>query len=132
MGICVGFQLLFERSREFGITDGLGLLSGEVTPLPEGVSLPHIGWNPLHDIADHPLLEGIDEGRHVYFVHGFAPQATPEVENLALCTHGRTFPAVSGRDRVLGTQFHPEKSGDLGLRLLSNFMELSDGADPVD
>lgn len=131
-GICIGFQLLFEKSREFGTTDGLGLLTGEITPLPEGVSLPHIGWNSLHDVTDHPVLEGIGDGGHVYFVHGFAPIDTAPEENLALCTHGGTFPAVSARGRVLGTQFHPEKSGDLGLRLLKNFLELSNGAHSFD
>jgi glutamine amidotransferase len=132
LGICVGFQLLFEHSVEFGSTDGLGLLEGEITPLPEGVSLPHIGWNPLHEIADHPLLRGIVDGGHVYFVHGYAPQSTPPEQDLALCTHGRSFPAVSGRGRIMGTQFHPEKSGELGLRLLENYLELSNGAHSVD
>jgi len=127
LGICVGFQILFERGYEFGTTDGLGLLRGEVTSLPAGVRLPHIGWSPLHDVVDHPLLEGVSAGGHVYFVHGFAPEGTRASDDLALCTHGRSFPAVCGRDRVLGTQFHPEKSGDLGLRLLRNFLEMSQG-----
>ena len=132
LGICVGFQLLFEHSLEFGSTDGLGLLEGEITPLPEGVSLPHIGWNPLHEVADHPLLRGIVDGSHVYFVHGYAPEGTRPEQDLALCTHGRAFPAVSGRGRVMGTQFHPEKSGGLGLRLLENYLEMSNGAHSVD
>ena len=132
LGICVGFQLLFERSHEFGFTDGLGLLQGEITQLPNVVSLPHIGWNPLHDVATHPLLEGISDGSHVYFVHSFAPQGAPAEQSLAQCTHGRSFPAVSGRGRVLGTQFHPEKSGALGLRLLANFLEMSNGTDSLD
>ena len=127
LGICVGYQLLFERSLEFGSTEGLSLLGGEITSLPDVVSLPHIGWNPLHDVSDHPLLDGLADGGHVYFVHSFAPQGTPEDEDLALCTHGRPFPAVSGRGRVLGTQFHPEKSGAIGLRLLANFLEMAAG-----
>ena len=131
-GICVGFQLLFETGREFGTTDGLALLTGQVTPLPEGVSLPHIGWNSLHDVAEHPVLEGIEDGAHVYFVHGFAPSDEAPGETLALCTHGSTFPAMSARGRVLGTQFHPEKSSDLGLRILKNFLEYSNGTHSFD
>lgn len=132
LGICVGFQLLFESSQEFGTTDGLGLLRGEISSLPADVSLPHIGWNPLHGVEDHPLLDGISDGGHVYFVHSFAPLGTLEEETLAQCTHGRTFAAVSARERVMGTQFHPEKSGALGLRLLANFLEISHGTDSVD
>ena len=128
LGICIGFQLLFEASTEFGTTDGLGLLGGNVTALPPGVELPHMGWNRLQQVADHPLLAGIPEGAYVYFVHSFAPEDVPEGEQLAACTHGRSFAAICGRGRVMGTQFHPEKSGAHGLRLLHNYVELSGGA----
>jgi glutamine amidotransferase len=129
LGICVGFQLLFEAGEEFGVTDGLGLLPGRVTRLPVGVPVPHIGWNRLHDVADHPLLAGLDaRGPHVYFVHSYAPEGVPDEICLARATHGRSFPAVAGRGRVLGTQFHPERSGPAGLRLLANFLEIADGA----
>lgn len=131
MGICVGFQILFEEGEEFGSLDGLGLLPGRVTRLPETVPLPHIGWNRLHGVADHPLLAGV-EGRYVYFVHSYAPEGVPDELCLARCTHGRVFPAVAGRGRVMGTQFHPERSGDAGLRLLANFLEMAHGADPRD
>lgn len=124
LGICVGFQILFEEGEEFGPTDGLGLLPGRVTRLPETVPVPHIGWNRLHGLADHPLLAGL-EGRWVYFVHSYAPEGVPEEIQLARCTHGRVFPAAAGRDRVLGTQFHPERSGEAGLRLLANFLALA-------
>jgi len=142
LGVCVGFQLLFDESEEFGRTDGLGLLSGRVTRLPDGVPVPHIGWNALHDLAPHPLLGGglpdasakgfrpnlpIREGSHVYFVHTFAVDGAPEEQVLARATHGRAFPAVAGRGRVLGTQFHPEKSGSIGLALLANFLEVAHG-----
>lgn len=130
LGICVGFQILFEEGEEFGATDGLGLLTGRVTRLPEGVPVPHIGWNRLHDVADHPLLAGLT-GRYVYFVHSYAPEV-PDEMCLARCTHGRVFPAVAGRDRVLGTQFHPERSGEAGLRLLANFLEMAHGASAGD
>jgi len=132
LGICIGFQLLFEESSEFGATDGLGLLTGQVTSLPKGVELPHMGWNRLHDLADHPLLAGIPEGSYVYFVHTFAPEGVPADERLAAATHGRPFAAICGRGRVLGTQFHPEKSGERGLRLLRNYVELSaEAGDPA-
>jgi glutamine amidotransferase len=143
LGICLGFQLLFEGSDEFGATDGLGYLPGRITQLPETVPVPHIGWNQLHDLAAHPLLAGLGDGAadsrpapsaslgaalpHLffYFVHSFAPEGVPEELTLARCTHGRAFPAVVGRGRVLGAQFHPERSGASGLRLLSNFLEIA-------
>jgi len=141
LGVCVGFQLLFEESEEFGRTPGLGLLAGRVTRLPDGVPLPHIGWNALHDLKEHPLLgtDGlrrspagaaveIPEGSHVYFVHSFAVDGAPEEEVLARATHGRAFPAVAGRGRVLGTQFHPEKSGPLGIAILIHYLEIAHGA----
>lgn len=127
LGICVGFQLLFESGEEFVTVDGLGLLPGRVTRLPEEVPVPHIGWNRLHDAAGHPLLDGLAE-RYVYFVHSYAPEDVPDDLCLARCTHGRAFPAVAGRGRVLGTQFHPERSGEAGLRLLRNYLEISRGA----
>ncbi len=137
LGICVGFQLLFEAGEEFGITDGLALLPGRVTRLPGCVPVPHIGWNRLHDLADHPLLAGLGshggaaggpgQGCYVYFVHSYAPDEAADETCLARATHGRTFVAVAGRGRVLGTQFHPERSGSAGLRLLDNYLEMASG-----
>ena len=137
LGICVGYQLLFERGEEFGATDGLGLLPGTIRKLPAGVPLPHIGWNRLHDERPHPLLEGVPAGSYFYFVHSFAPFDTARGEPpregaggicLARATHGAAFAAVAGSGRVLGTQFHPEKSGRVGLTLLNNFLEMADAA----
>lgn len=129
LGICVGFQLLFDAGEEFGTTDGLGLLSGRVTRLPQNVPLPHIGWNRLHDLAPgHPLLAGLDAGTYTYYVHSYAPAEVPPDQVLARCTHGRAFAAVAGRGRILGTQFHPEKSGAVGLRLLDNYLGIAHGA----
>lgn len=129
LGICVGFQLLFDAGEEFGDTDGLGLLPGRVVRLPSTVPLPHIGWNRLHGLADGKpegrLLAGLTEGCYVYFVHSYAPDGVPADAVLARATHGRAFPAVAGRGRVLGTQFHPEKSGEVGLALLDNFLEMA-------
>lgn len=142
LGVCVGYQLLFEASEEFGVTEGLGLLEGRVTALPGTVPLPHIGWNRLHDLRgqeerDSGVLHegsllrrwtstvGGDGGPYVYFVHTFAPEGVPEDQVLARATHGRSFAAVAGSGRVLGTQFHPEKSGPAGLALLADFLEVS-------
>ncbi|HYG65370.1 MAG TPA: imidazole glycerol phosphate synthase subunit HisH [Thermoanaerobaculia bacterium] len=130
LGICVGYQILFESGEEFGVTDGLGLLTGRVTRLPDSVPVPHIGWNRLHDLTDHPLVAGLGEGsqgRYLYFVHSYAPEGVPDGLCLARCTHGRAFAAVGGRGRVFGTQFHPERSGEAGLRLLANFLEMAHG-----
>ena len=126
LGICVGFQLLFEEGEEFGRSDGLGLLPGTVSRLPETVPLPHIGWNRLRVSGEgHPLLAGIEDGSFFYFVHSYAPLEVPDEAVVARARHGAPFTAVAGRDRVFGTQFHPEKSGRNGLRLLRNFLEMS-------
>ena len=127
LGICVGYQLLFEGSDEFGATSGLALLRGRVTELPPEVARPHIGWNRLEVPAAHPLLDGLENDTFVYFVHSFAPECGAEGETVATALHGRRFAAVSARGRVCGTQFHPEKSGEAGLRLLRNFLALSGG-----
>jgi glutamine amidotransferase len=133
LGICVGFQLLFDGSEEFGTTDGLGLLGGKIEKLPETSSLPHIGWNRLvfaEKSVDgrSQLLTGIEDGAYAYFVHSFAPSGVAAAHTLATCTHGRSFPAIVRCERVYGTQFHPEKSGAVGLRLLDNFLEISHAA----
>jgi glutamine amidotransferase len=124
LGICVGFQILFDEGEEFGVTDGLGLLPGRVTRLPATVPVPHIGWNRLHNAASHPLLEGLAD-RYFYFVHSYAPEGVPDDRVLARCLHGRDFPAAAGHERVMGTQFHPERSGAAGLRLLTNFLQMA-------
>ncbi len=129
LGICLGYQLLFEESEEFGPTDGLGLLPGRVSRLPSSVPVPHIGWNRLHDLKPHSLVGelGAQPSSHLffYFVHGYAPEGVPEHLCVARCTHGRPFPAAVACGRVLGTQFHPERSGEAGLRLLANFLEMT-------
>jgi len=128
LGICVGRQLLFESSAEFGATDGLGLIAGQVVELPGDVPLPHIGWNRLlFDQPEHPLLAGIPDGAHGYFVHSFAARDVPAADVVASCLHGRRFPAIVARGRVAGVQFHPEKSGAHGLRLLANYLHLAGG-----
>jgi glutamine amidotransferase len=121
LGICIGMQVLFEESEEHGRFQGLGLLPGRVRRFGDGLPVPHMGWNQLHPEASHPLLEGLADGAHVYFVHSFFCDAAPEVV-IASSDYGRGFAAVVGRERVLGVQFHPEKSQAVGLRIVANFV----------
>lgn len=136
LGLCVGYQVLFEDSDEDGQTTGLGLLPGRVTRLPDGVPWPHIGWNRLHRVARDGAGEAgewagaLEEDGWVYFVHGYAPEGVPEGTVLARATHGREFAAAAGRGRVMGTQFHPERSGAAGLALLRRFVELASRGGP--
>ncbi|KFL37664.1 imidazole glycerol phosphate synthase subunit HisH [Arenimonas donghaensis] len=122
LGICLGMQLLYESSEEGGV-DCLGLLPGRVQRMPAapGLRVPHMGWNRLQRRTDSPLLEGIPEGAQVYFVHGYC--APVDASCLASSQHGEAFAAVVQRGRVAGAQFHPERSGPFGSRLLANFIE---------
>jgi imidazole glycerol-phosphate synthase subunit HisH len=122
LGICIGMQLLYEGSEE-GDTPCLGLLPGRVRKLraAPGVRVPHMGWNRLAIRADGPLVAGLD-GEHVYFVHSYA--ASCDDSTIATCTHGEAFAAIVSRGRVSGAQFHPERSGAAGARLLANFLGL--------
>lgn len=128
LGVCVGFQLLFEGSEEMGWCDGLGLLPGKVTRLPDDVAVPHIGWNLLDGGTPHPFTVGLRAGARAYFVHSFAAAGVPTPLVASWCRHGRRFPAIVARGRVMGTQFHPEKSGSAGLELLRTFLGLEPGA----
>ena len=126
LGICLGMQLLFERSEE-GDTALLGLIPGTVEafqPAP-GLSIPHMGWNrllPTAGAAANPLLKGIDDGAHVYFVHSyFAPVSG---DTVAACRYGADFTALVAHGNFMGAQFHPERSGPIGARILQNFLEL--------
>ncbi|MBT3306895.1 MAG: imidazole glycerol phosphate synthase subunit HisH [Alphaproteobacteria bacterium] len=126
LGICVGMQLMADIGREHQVTDGLGWVPGEVvaiTPSDASLKIPHMGWNDL-DIKTppHPLLDGIEQGNHVYFVHSYAFNAAERSDVLATVDYGGPVVAVIGRGNVAGTQFHPEKSQAVGLRLISNFL----------
>jgi imidazole glycerol-phosphate synthase subunit HisH len=124
MGICLGMQLLFEISEERGEYEGLGLLPGRIVRFPaDGPKVPQIGWNQLDVCAPSPLLNGIKSGGYAYFVHSYYAATDPALI-LATCDYGIDFPAIVGRGRVFGAQFHPEKSQGVGLRLLKNFAEL--------
>jgi glutamine amidotransferase len=121
LGICIGMQVLFEESEEHGFFKGLGLLPGRVRRFEHALPVPHMGWNELHAHQPHPLLQGIPDGAHVYFVHSYFCDAAPEV-TIASSDYGRDFAAIVGRERVLGVQFHPEKSQEVGLRMVANFV----------
>lgn len=124
LGICLGMQLLFERSSEHEGADGLGLLAGAVETLdPRGLKLPHIGWSPVALERDCPITAGIADGEPFYFVHTYVASSRPE-DIVASSEHGERFAAVVGSGNVFGTQFHPEKSSAAGLRMLGNFVSI--------
>lgn len=125
LGICLGMQLLFEKSYEFGEFYGLGLIKGSVKLMkPEGdLSVPQMGWNALEYNKTCPLLKGIQEGKYVYFVHSYAADCAKD-DVYAYADYGGKVPALVGNGTVYGAQFHPEKSGEIGLDILRNFAEL--------
>ncbi len=123
-GICVGMQILFDESEEFGRVAGLGVLPGRVVKFrSKSVKIPHMGWNGLRMRTPSPMLAGIDEGTYYYFVHSFYAEPTEPELLAATATYGdEEFAAAVGRDNVFATQFHPEKSQEAGIRLLRNFV----------
>ncbi len=127
LGICVGMQLMADIGRERVDTPGFGWVPGEVvalTPSDKSLKMPHMGWNDLHlEAPDHPLFDGIGEGAHVYFVHSYALVPANPADVLASVDYGGPAAAVFGRDNLAGTQFHPEKSQAVGLRLITNFLK---------
>ena len=126
MGICLGMQMLFEKSFEYGEHEGLGLLKGTVVPMegsiPANLKIPHIGWNALHFRKESPLFRYIKEGDCVYFVHSFYASSC-EDSLIATAEYGKDLTAAVARDNDMGCQFHPEKSGDVGLSILRAFCE---------
>ena len=126
LGICLGLQLLFERSDEAPGVDGLGILKGEIVRIPEadGLKIPHMGWNSLHLEHDGRLFRGIREGEYVYFVHSYYLKAEDENIVKASTEYGVHIHASVEQDNVFACQFHPEKSSDAGIRILKNFVEL--------
>lgn len=123
LGLCLGYQLLFEESEEFGLTKGLGFLKGRVVPLRNGARVPHVGWNKLDIEKSGGLFAGLPAGSYVYFVHSFFPEGTDPADVAATADHGGPFAAAVERGNVWGCQFHPEKSSDAGRRILSNFLQ---------
>jgi glutamine amidotransferase len=125
LGICVGMQLMAERGREFTITEGLGWLRGEVVaikPTDPDLKVPHMGWNELELNGDHPVLAGLGDGTHAYFVHSYAIAGADPGDVLATVSYGGALNAIVARDNLIGTQFHPEKSQAAGLAMIANFL----------
>ena len=124
IGICVGMQLMAERGLEFETSLGLGWLKGDVVAIPPapGLKVPHMGWNDLQVRTAHPVLDGIATGDHIYFVHSFKFAASEPSQVLATVEYGGPIAALVGRDNMVGTQFHPEKSQGVGLKLIGNFL----------
>ena len=127
LGICIGMQLLFEESEEHGRHRGLGFLPGRVRRFEGELPVPHMGWNALRARRAHPLVDAVPDGSYVYFVHSYYRDA-PEDVVLASSDYGREFAAVVGRGAVLGVQFHPEKSQEVGLRMVESFVGIVDAA----
>ncbi|HIW34655.1 MAG TPA: imidazole glycerol phosphate synthase subunit HisH [Candidatus Paenibacillus intestinavium] len=123
LGICLGMQLLFEQSEEYGLHQGLGLLQGDVVRFKGDFKIPHMGWNKLQFLQQSPLFLNLTEG-HVYFVHSYHVLPTNKDNLLATGDYNGPVTAIVGKNNVYGMQFHPEKSGELGMQLLKNFLSL--------
>ncbi len=123
LGICLGFQLFFPESEE-GAGEGLSLFEGKNVKLPSSVKVPHMGWNTLRIVKQNELFDGVEDGSYVYFVHSLYPAP---LDKIIVCTetdYGATFTSAIAEKNVYGAQFHPEKSGDIGLRILENFAKI--------
>jgi len=129
-GVCLGLQLLFEASEEGGWHPCLGLLPGTVRRLPPALKVPHMGWNRVRQVGDHPLWKGIPNSSYFYFVHSYYVAPQDESGVIGETDYGLTFASVMSRGNLVGTQFHPEKSGDLGLWVYDNFCRMA-GLVPV-
>jgi glutamine amidotransferase len=123
LGICVGMQILYEGSEEHGRHAGLGIFAGRISRFTDAPRVPHMGWNELSFVADHPFVRGIPSGSYAYFLHSY--RANVDATTLATANHGDDFAAIVARDNVMATQFHPEKSQATGAALLDNFIALS-------
>ncbi len=125
LGICVGMQMLATRGHEFETVAGLDWIAGDVERIKSaapGMKVPHMGWNDLVIGGPHPVLDGLNTGDHAYFVHSYQFRVCDSDHRLAYCDYGDEITAIVGRDNIVGTQFHPEKSQSAGLRLIANFL----------
>jgi len=123
LGICVGMQVLYERSLEHGPSAGFGYFPGTVARFANAPRVPHMGWNQLELVAEHPFIRGLEPGAYAYFMHSYRVEVAGET--LAAVTHGERFAAIVARDNVMATQFHPEKSQSTGAKLLDNFLAIA-------
>jgi glutamine amidotransferase len=129
LGVCVGMQILYDRSDEGGDHTGLGILAGSVSRFQAAPRVPHMGWNELEVLSDHPFVRGLPPRSYAYFLHSYRVAVGPQT--LAAATHGERFAAVVARDNVMATQFHPEKSQRTGAVLLDNFIAIVRAAEPL-
>lgn len=127
LGVCMGQQALFDVSEEGGEHECLGVLPGRIVRLPNGQKVPHMGWNRVRQIHEHPIFEGIPDGSYFYFVHSYVPKPDDPSVTIGETEYGVKFPSVVARDNVVATQFHPEKSGEMGLRMYGNFLRMAAG-----
>jgi len=127
LGICIGLQVLFTATEEGGWHDCLNLIPGTIKRLPKHLKVPHMGWNQVKQETTHPLFRGIPDGANFYFVHSYYADLSDKSLIAAETEYGVTFPSVIIRGNLVATQFHPEKSGELGLKIYDNFLKLSPG-----
>jgi len=125
LGVCVGMQILFEESDEFGATPGLGLLPGRVRRFSDELVVPHVGWNRIQQRQSHGLFDGVANGSFFYFVHSYYCEPEDKSVVAGETEYGSNYASVVAKDNICGVQFHPEKSQDAGLRLLQNFARLN-------
>ena len=124
LGICLGLQLLFDKSYEGGITNGLGIMPGDVVKINAKVKLPHIGWNTIRILRTNSLLENVKDNSYMYFVHSYFAKPTTSEFIISSTEYGEDFPSVIAHKNIFATQFHPEKSGKIGLKILKNFVNI--------
>ncbi|HKS09625.1 MAG TPA: imidazole glycerol phosphate synthase subunit HisH [Pyrinomonadaceae bacterium] len=125
LGVCVGMQLLFDESDEFGATPGLGLLRGKVRRFSDELVVPHVGWNRIDQIRENPLFDGVANGSFLYFVHSYYCEPAEKSVVAGETEYGVRYASIVAQENICGVQFHPEKSQDVGLRLLQNFARLN-------
>lgn len=125
LGVCMGQQALFDVSEEGGEHECLGILPGRVVRFSNGLKVPHMGWNQVSQVSPHPIFEGIADGSYFYFVHSYYPKPADDSVIVGETEYGVKFPSVIARDNVVATQFHPEKSGEAGLRMYANFLKIA-------
>jgi len=130
LGICVGYQMLFDHSSEFGQHNGLGLVSGDVIPIPAGRTIPHMGWNQVKLPEDMDLFFELGKEKHFYFAHSFYANVTDRRAKVAYTDYGFRLAAAVQKANIYGVQFHPEKSGKTGLKVLKNFAEICERKNP--
>jgi len=125
LGVCMGQQALFEVSEEGGEHECLGILPGRVVRFSNGLKVPHMGWNQVRIVKQHPIFEGVTDGSYFYFVHSYYPQPADRDVVIGETEYGVNFASVIARDNIVATQFHPEKSGGAGLRMYANFLKIA-------